>query len=58
MIYTCYHAYSAAVDKREVSDEPFVNPQEGTETYSYTVGTSEKPEVINRRWGEKSISRD
>lgn len=53
MIYTCYHAYSAAVDKREVSDEPLESP-EATTFMSLT--TTESAEVNHRSW--KSILPD
>lgn len=44
MIYTCYHAFSAAVIKREVSDEAqFSDQPEVTSPFSYT--TSETTEV-------------
>lgn len=46
MIYTCYHAYSAAVDKREVTDEP----QESPEVTSFiSLTTPESTEVIHRK---------
>lgn len=45
IIYTCYHAYSAAVEKSEVSDEPTENP---VSELSSMFTTMESVEVNHR----------
>jgi hypothetical protein len=51
IIYTCYHAYSAAIDKSEVSDDEMLENPELTSIF----GTTESAEVNHRKWRKMKI---